>query len=89
MGYFGGFDYINPAQSECKDNRAFYPVREVAEGAIMAAMCPNRRIPDELLTAVEHMAEHVDLGCHSSIYAPLLLACAHIACKENQKQAGG
>ena len=83
MGHFGGFDYINPAQSERKDNRAFYPVREVAEGAIMAAMCPKYRISDELLTAVDNMAAAVDFKRHSSVYAPLLLASAHISCKEN------
>ena len=83
MGVFGGFEYINPAQSERKDNKAFYPVREVAEGAIMAAICPHYRVTEELLTAVENMAEAINYKRHSSIYAPLLLACAHIACKEN------
>ena len=83
MGTFGGFKYLNPAQSERKDNKAFYPVREVAEGAIMAAICPRRRVSSELLAAVENMAEAIDYKRHSSIYAPLLLACAHITCKEN------
>lgn len=87
MGHFCGYDYINPAQSERKDNRAFYPVREVAEGAIMAAMCTGFKIPDALLAAVENMAEHVDFERHSSIYAPLLLSCADILCKENLRQA--
>ena len=83
MGFIGGFEYINPAQSERKDNRAFYPVREVAEGAIMAAMCPEYRVTDELLSAVEAMAAAIDYNRHSSVYAPLLLASAHAACKEN------
>jgi len=83
MGHFGGFDYINPAQSERKDNVAFYPVREVAEGAMVAAMCPKTRVPDELIAAVDSMASCVDFEKHSSIYAPLLLASACILCKEN------
>ena len=83
MGRFNGFDYINPAQSERKDNVAFYPVREVAEGAMVAAMCPEIRISEELALAVDNMASCVDFEKHSSIYAPLLLASAHISCKEN------
>lgn len=85
MGHFGGFDYINPAQSERKDNKAFYPVREVAEGAIMAAMCPNYKVSDELIRAVENMAKAIDYKRHHSVYAPLLLACAHISCRENSE----
>lgn len=83
MGHFGGFDYINPAQSERKDNVAFYPVREVAEGAMVAAMCPQIRVSDELIAAVDSMASCVDFEKHSSVYAPLLLASAYISCKEN------
>lgn len=83
MGHFNGFDYINPAQSERKDNVAFYPVREVAEGAMVAAMCPEIRISEELALAVDNMASCVDFEKHSSIYAPLLLASANISCKEN------
>ena len=83
MGHLNGFDYINPAQSERKDNVAFYPVREVAEGAMVAAMCPENRISEELALAVDNMASCVDFEKHSSIYAPLLLASAHISCKEN------
>lgn len=86
MGHFGGFDYINPAQSERKDNRAFYPVREVAEGAIMAAMCPDYKVSHELTDAVENMAAVIDFEHHYSIYAPLLLSCAHILCAENLKK---
>ena len=83
MGTFGGFRYINPAQSERKDNRAFYPVREVAEGAAVAAICPEYKVSQELMRAVENMAESIDYKRHSSVYAPLLMACAHVACKEN------
>ena len=85
MGSFYGFNYINPAQSERKDNRAFYPVREIGEGAITAAMCPLYLVSDELLEAVDNMACTIDYRRHSSIYAPLLLICAKAACLENQK----
>jgi hypothetical protein len=83
MGQFGGFEYDNPAQSERKDNPAFYPVREVAEGAIMAASCPDFHASEALCAAVQNMAEHIDLAHHSSVYAPLLLCCAHILCRKN------
>ena len=84
MGFFGGFEYINPAQSERKDNRAFYPVREVAEGAVLAAMCPEHAVSSELFDAVENMACAIDYSRHSSVYAPLLLACAKAALEENK-----
>lgn len=85
MGLIGGFEYINPAQSERKDNKAFYPVREIAEGAIAAAMCGGYPISDELALAIENMMEAIDYKRHSSVYAPLLLLCAYISCKERQK----
>ena len=78
MGIFKGYNNDNPAQSERKDNPAFYPVREVAEGAIMALMCPGFEITDDLRDAVNNMAENIDFEKHSSIYAPLLLSCADI-----------
>lgn len=89
MGHHNGFDYINPAQSERKDNCAFYPVREVAEGAIMAAICPKFTISEALLAAVENMASCIALNRHSSVYAPLLLACAHILCRESRLDKNG
>ena len=82
-GVINGYNYNNPAQSERKDvNGAFYPVREIAEGAMMAAMCPDHTVTPELLAAVDRMAEKLDLKRFSSIYAPLLLSCAHILCRE-------
>lgn len=83
LGIFSGYNYDNPAQSEREDNSAFYPVREIAEGAIMATMCPGFKVTELLLKAVDDMAECIDIRKHSSIYAPLLLSCAHISCKEN------
>ena len=87
QGVFGGYNYDNPAQSERRDvNPAFYPVREVAEGAIMAAMCPMFSVTSELSSAVDAMAERIDLKRFSSIYAPLLLSEAHILCTARMKQ---
>ena len=81
QGVINGYNYDNPAQSERKDvNPAFYPVREVAEGAIMAAMCPSYTVAPDLLAAIDRMVQRIDLKRFSSIYAPLLLSEAHILC---------
>ena len=82
LGIHGGYNYDNPAQSERPDNPMFYPVREVAEGALMATTCPDFRISEDLIEAVDNMAKSIDFGKHSSIYAPLLLSCAYITCTE-------
>ena len=42
-GVYEGMGYYNAGQSERKDNPAFYPVREVAEGATTATMGPEYR----------------------------------------------
>ena len=75
IGPYEGLPFLNPAQSEYPENRAFYPVREVGEGAAVAAICPDRPIPPELKSAVENMLAAIDLCQHYSIYAPLLLCC--------------
>ena len=86
QGIFGGYNYDNPGQSERRDiNPTFYPVREVAEGAIMAAMCPSYTVTVELLDAVDRMAACIDLKRFSSIYAPLLLSEAHVLCTVKMK----
>ncbi|MBR2973342.1 MAG: hypothetical protein IKC41_03915 [Clostridia bacterium] len=78
-----GVQYYNTAQSErWEENPAFYPVRGVAEGAMMALLCPDFKKTKELLTAVENMADAIDYDNHYSVYAPLLLTCAYISCKE-------
>lgn len=74
--------YYNTAQSEREDNPAFYPVRGVAEGAMMALLCPDFKKTDELLVAIENMSDAIDYNNHYSVYAPLLLSCAYILCKE-------
>lgn len=85
-GTFFGYTYINPGQNEHNpENPAFYPVREIAEGAIMASMCPTYRVSESLMNAVDNMAKCIDTENHYSVYAPLLLSCAHILCCEKKK----
>ena len=77
-----GNEYYNTAQSEREDNPMFYPVRSVGEGAMIAALCPDFKISDELISAVLNMADALDYENQYSVYAPLLLSCAYIMCKE-------
>lgn len=80
-GVFEGYRYLN--SREPVENRTFYPVREVGEGAMLAAMCPERPVSQALVRAVLNMAGAIDFQKHSSVYAPLYLACAYALCKEN------
>jgi hypothetical protein len=60
-GTFFGYTYINPGQNEHNpENPAFYPVREIAEGAIMASMCPTYHVSESLMNAVDNMAKCID-----------------------------
>lgn len=77
-----GNEYYNTAQSEREDNPMFYPVRSVGEGAMIAALCPDFKISGELISAVLNMADALDYENQYSVYAPLLLSCAYIMCKE-------
>ena len=81
-----GIEYFNPAQSERADNSCFYPVREVAEGALTYALCPGMKKDDELIPAIENMAKAIDLKKHTSVYALLLLPCAYIMCLKKEKK---
>lgn len=85
---FGGYKYYSSGQTESPLNTAFYPVREVGEGAILAAICPERSISHELSDAVLNMAQAIDLKKHSSVYAPLYLPCAYALCTENRMKYG-
>ena len=85
---FGGYKYYSSGQTESPLNTAFYPVREVGEGAILAAICPERRVSYELSDAVFNMAQAIDLKKHSSVYAPLYLPCAYALCTENRMKYG-
>lgn len=82
-GYFNGYRYLNPAQSELRENVAFYPVREVGEGAILASMCPEKRVSSHLINAVLTMANAIDVKKQSSVYPLLYLPCAYALCIEN------
>lgn len=84
---FGAYRYLNPGQSELKENVAFYPVREVGEGAILAAMCPGRRVSDDVLAALVRMADAIDVKKHSSVYSLLYMPCAYALCMENRMES--
>lgn len=85
---FGGYKYYSSGQTESPLNTAFYPVREVGEGAILAAICPERSISHELSDAVSNMAQAIDFKKHSNVYAPLYLPCAYALCTENRMKYG-
>lgn len=84
-GEFNGYRYQNPGQSELAENVAFYPVREVGEGAILASMCPCRRVSSELLESLVKIANAIDTKKHSSVYALLYTPSAYAFCLENHK----
>ena len=84
---FGTYRYLNSGQSELKENVAFYPVREVGEGAMLAAMCPQRRVSDDVLAALVRMADAIDVKTHSSVYSILYMPCAYALCMENRMNA--
>ncbi len=78
--------YKNPAQSEWKENVAFYPVREIGEGTAVYTMCPGTEFSSELLEAVDNILNAIDYQKHSSVYAPLLLGCAYTLCLEQKEK---
>lgn len=79
QGIFEGYNYDNPAQSE---NRmlypTFYPVRDIGEGAMIVALCPDRAVSAELSEAVWGMAEVLAMLEPTTVYAPLYLWCASL-----------
>ena len=83
----GGYRYLNPGQSELKENVAFYPVREVGEGAMLAAMCPKRRVSDDVLVSLTRMSDAIDVKKHSSVYSLLYMPCAYALCMENRMES--
>lgn len=86
QGVFNGYNYDNPAQSERPENALFYPARTVSEGAIIAALCPRRRVRDEAVEAVNGLLNVLDLRRNRTVYHPLYLACASLLCAQNRKE---
>lgn len=84
---FNGCRYENPAQSERKENAAFYPVRSVGEGACIAALCPQYNVSEDLIEALKVLANKIDFSIYPNVYAPLLLSCGYITCLKNRKSA--
>ena len=83
MGEYGGYPYYNPAQSEWKENKAFYPLREVGEAASVAAICPHRAVNEQVFLILQRLAGYIDYENHYT-YAPLLIACGYKLCLENK-----
>ncbi len=83
MGEFGGKPYLNPGQNESiRENRCFYALRGVGECASIAALCPDRKSDSRLPALLEKLAANIDYSRHYG-YAPLLIACGHALCLEN------
>lgn len=81
-GEFGGYKYLNPAQSELKDNTSFYPLRAAGELASLVALRYEKPVDQMLMALMDKLAGGVDYTEHYT-YAPLLLACAYMLCEEN------
>jgi len=84
MGVVNGLIYLNPAQSEDKNNRAFYPIRNIGEAVSVAALCPNFSIDPRLPEILENVAASIDYTRHCT-YAPLLLVCGYLLVNAAQK----
>ena len=81
-GEFGGYTYLNPAQSELKENTSFYPLRAVGELASLVALRYEKPVDADLLILLDDLAGGLDYDNHYT-YAPLLLACGYMLCEEN------
>ena len=84
MGTVSGLLYLNPAQSEDKNNRAFYPIRSIGEAISIAALCPDFPLDPRLPQILQKLAGCIDYDRHGS-YAPLLLVCGHDLCRAAMK----
>ncbi|MEE0929019.1 MAG: hypothetical protein UIG59_07480 [Acutalibacteraceae bacterium] len=81
-GEYGGYKYLNPAQSELKENTSFYPLRAVGELASLIALHPEKRVDPNLPKLLDRLADGIDYDEHYT-YAPLLVACGYMLCEEN------
>ena len=84
---FNGYRYENPAQSERKENAAFYPLRSVGEGACIAALCPRYRVSESLTEALKYLMRELDFSRYPNVYAPLFLACGYVTCRKTAREA--
>ncbi len=81
LGVIGDRAYFNPAQSELKENRGFYHIRNVGEAVSILALCPKFKIGEEQFTALQNLCDAIDYERHCS-YAPMLLFCGYWLAKE-------
>lgn len=84
---FNGYRYENPAQSERKENAAFYPIRSVGEGACIAALCPGYNVSEEIFESLNFLMNALDFSGYPNVYAPLLLSCGYVTCLKNRKSS--
>lgn len=84
-GYIGERVYFNPAQSEMKENRGFYNIRNVGEAVSILALCPNYKFGEEQYNALKNLCDAIDYTkiCN---YSPMLLACGWWLLKEAELQ---
>ena len=81
QGIVGNRPYFNPAQSEMRENRGFYHIRNVGEAVSVLALCPEFEIKEEQFAAVQNLCDAIDYD-HICNYSPLLLACGWWLLKE-------
>lgn len=71
-----GYFWCNPGLDPDFKNEAFYPIREVGECLIVAALCPDRLPDNDQIDALKNMILAVDPQNHYSS-APLLMLDAY------------
>ena len=81
QGIIGTRPYFNPAQSEMRENRGFYHIRNVGEAASILALCPGFKFESEQFDALQNLSDVIDYDriCN---YSPMLLFCGWWLLKE-------
>ena len=81
QGVIGSRPYFNPAQSEMRENRGFYHIRNVGEAVSILALCPEFKIDPEQFDALQNLSDVIDYDriCN---YSPMLLFCGWWLLKE-------
>ncbi len=81
QGIIGTRPYFNSAQSEMRENRGFYHIRNVGEAVSILALCPEFKISEEQFAALQNLSDAIDYTkiCN---YSPMLLACGWWLAKE-------
>lgn len=75
-GVYGDMGYFTPEPSDFREHKSYYPLRDVGEGIVIAATCPNTRIGDETLDQLIKMSNFVNYDKHRTC-APIALVEAY------------